>query len=84
MVDKEKFGERHTCPACGCKFYDMRRDPPVCPRCGADASQPKMPVEDLPVDDVEMDEEPVSEDDVMPDAVVPPVESVDEEEEEAE
>lgn len=38
MFDKGKFGEKHLCPACGCKFYDMHRSPIVCPRCGTDAS----------------------------------------------
>lgn len=45
MVDKDKFGERRTCPICGAKFYDMHRDPPTCPKCGTDASNPLEPEE---------------------------------------
>ena len=33
MVDSAKFGQKHLCPTCGCKFYDMNRTPPICPRC---------------------------------------------------
>jgi len=52
MVDREKFGKKRKCPACGCKFYDMHRNPPTCPRCGADASIPSVPMpEPLPADD---------------------------------
>jgi hypothetical protein len=47
MVDKEKFGDRHTCYACGCKFYDMHRNPPTCPKCGADASRPPKQTEEV-------------------------------------
>jgi uncharacterized protein (TIGR02300 family) len=39
MVDKERFGDRHTCYSCGGKFYDMHRNPPICPKCGTDVSQ---------------------------------------------
>jgi uncharacterized protein (TIGR02300 family) len=46
MVDKERFGERHTCFACGCKFYDMHRNPPTCPKCGTDASRPPKQAEE--------------------------------------
>jgi len=27
------------CPKCGTKFYDLRKSAPLCPKCGADASQ---------------------------------------------
>lgn len=61
MVDKERFGERHTCPQCGCKFYDMHRTPPTCPNCGADASRPQKQVMDTaeipPADIVDQEEE---------------------------
>ncbi len=57
MVDKEKFGERHTCFACGCKFYDMHRNPPTCPRCGTDVSHPPKEVEEVAVPAAEVEEE---------------------------
>jgi uncharacterized protein (TIGR02300 family) len=59
MIDKEKFGDKRQCPACGCKFYDMHRNPPTCPKCGADASiklvpSPKpLPTDDFPHEEVE-------------------------------
>ena len=30
---KAKWGTKRTCLSCGKKFYDMRRDPIVCPGC---------------------------------------------------
>lgn len=60
MVDKEKFGDRHLCFACGCKFYDMHRPALVCPRCGADLSHP-------PKAGVEIAEPPELEDEVTDD-----------------
>ena len=60
MVDKEKFGERHGCFACGCKFYDMNRRPPTCPKCGTDVSKPPKVIEEVaytPADIEEEDEE---------------------------
>ena len=32
---KPEWGSKRTCQACGAKFYDMKRDPAVCPSCGA-------------------------------------------------
>jgi hypothetical protein len=31
----QRLGGRHTCYACGAKFYDLNRPEPVCPRCHA-------------------------------------------------
>lgn len=65
MVDREKFGERHSCFACGCKFYDMHKHPPTCPKCGTDVSRPPkfheepapLPPPDLEEEDEELPEE---------------------------
>jgi predicted nucleic acid-binding Zn-ribbon protein len=27
---------KHTCQHCGALFYDMRKSPPTCPKCGAE------------------------------------------------
>ncbi|MBK8176011.1 MAG: TIGR02300 family protein [Rhodospirillales bacterium] len=32
---KPEWGTKRTCHACGARFYDLRRDPMVCPACGA-------------------------------------------------
>ncbi len=29
------WGEKHICPLCDTQFYDLRRHPPLCPKCGA-------------------------------------------------
>ncbi len=34
MAAKLEWGAKRTCPACGARFYDMRRDPITCPKCG--------------------------------------------------
>ncbi len=34
VFDRRKLGNKHKCE-CGCKFYDMGKEEPVCPRCGA-------------------------------------------------
>lgn len=58
MIDREKFGERRVCPACGCKFYDMHRVPPLCPKCKTDASVVYRPVEkEEPEPVADLDEE---------------------------
>ena len=27
------LGEKHICPECGSRFYDLGKHPPVCPKC---------------------------------------------------
>jgi uncharacterized protein (TIGR02300 family) len=33
-VVKPEWGVKRTCHHCGAKFYDMRREPVSCPKCG--------------------------------------------------
>jgi len=33
-VVKPEWGVKRTCHSCSAKFYDMRRDPVACPKCG--------------------------------------------------
>lgn len=35
-VVQNPFGKKHTCYACGKKFYDLNRPQAICPGCGAD------------------------------------------------
>ncbi len=35
VVAKAEWGTKRLCPNCGTRYYDMRHDPIVCPRCGA-------------------------------------------------
>ncbi|MGB0695826.1 MAG: TIGR02300 family protein [Rhodospirillaceae bacterium] len=32
---KPEWGQKRTCGSCGAKFYDLLKNPPVCPKCGA-------------------------------------------------
>jgi uncharacterized protein (TIGR02300 family) len=34
-VSKPEWGTKRICPNCGARYYDMRRDPITCPKCGA-------------------------------------------------
>lgn len=31
---KAKWGEKHRCGSCGKAFYDLNKDPIICPSCG--------------------------------------------------
>jgi uncharacterized protein (TIGR02300 family) len=33
-VAKPELGSKRQCMTCGAKFYDLNKDPAVCPRCG--------------------------------------------------
>ncbi|MBY0354520.1 MAG: TIGR02300 family protein [Rickettsiales bacterium] len=35
------LGEKRDCSACGAKYYDLKKTPPVCPKCGATYQAPK-------------------------------------------
>jgi len=32
-VSKAEWGLKRICPACGKRYYDMKKNPPVCPAC---------------------------------------------------
>ncbi len=45
-TDKAALGRKYTCFSCGCKFYDLNREPATCPRCEADqADDPNPPMD---------------------------------------
>lgn len=31
---KVEWGARRICPACSTRYYDMKKNPPICPKCG--------------------------------------------------
>jgi uncharacterized protein (TIGR02300 family) len=33
------LGQKHECFRCGQKFYDLKRSPVLCPKCGADQKE---------------------------------------------
>ncbi len=36
---KKKLGKKYACYQCGCKFYDLSKPKPICPKCGADQTE---------------------------------------------
>jgi uncharacterized protein (TIGR02300 family) len=42
-VAKAELGAKRECQSCGTKYYDLGKEPPVCPRCGTvfSATAPK-------------------------------------------
>jgi uncharacterized protein (TIGR02300 family) len=36
---KKVLGNKYVCYQCGCKFYDLGRPQPLCPKCGADQNE---------------------------------------------
>ena len=80
---KPEWGTKRICPSCGTRYYDLMRDPVVCPKCStpfdpeaflkARRSRPAAPVE--------KELEPVGADDIDPDLEADDVEAAEEEEE---
>ena len=33
---KAELGTKRECPSCGTRYYDLGKEPPVCPRCGTE------------------------------------------------
>ena len=33
-VAKAEWGQKRICPSCSSRYYDMKKNPPVCPSCG--------------------------------------------------
>ena len=83
---KPEWGTKRICPSCGARYYDLLRDPIVCPKC----STPFDPEALLrarrarPVAPVEKAIEPVAADDVDADLETAEVEAVEDGEEEDE
>ena len=80
---KPKWGTKRICPSCGARYYDLMRDPVVCPKC----STPFDPEAFLkarrsrPVAPVEKELEPVGAEDVDADLETGEVETAAEEDE---
>ena len=43
MQSKALLGKRYTCFKCACKFYDLNRPDPLCPKCGTDQREDPTP-----------------------------------------
>ncbi|MCS6892583.1 MAG: TIGR02300 family protein [Rhodovarius sp.] len=50
---KPELGSKRTCVSCGARFYDLMRNPAVCPKCGTEqpAEQPRLRRAAAPADD---------------------------------
>jgi uncharacterized protein (TIGR02300 family) len=40
IVAKPELGSKRQCQNCGAKFFDLNRDPILCPKCGANFQPP--------------------------------------------
>ena len=80
---KAEWGTKRICPSCGTRYYDLTRDPVVCPKC----STPFDPEAFLkarrarPVAPVEKELEPVGAEEIDADLETEEVEPAEEEEE---
>ncbi len=56
---KPELGSKRQCQSCGAKFFDLNKDPILCPKCGATfqvVSLSRTPSRAAPVDDDEQPE----------------------------
>ena len=82
---KPEWGTKRICPSCGTRYYDMTRDPVVCPKC-ATPFDPEAFLKSRrtrPAAPVEKAVEPVVADDIDADLETAEVEAAEDEEEEA-
>ncbi|MCZ4281397.1 TIGR02300 family protein [Kiloniella laminariae] len=35
-MSKPEWGKKHTCHSCDAKYYDFRKSPVICPKCGVE------------------------------------------------
>ena len=35
-MDRAELGNKRLCSSCGTKFYDLKKEVPICPKCGAE------------------------------------------------
>jgi uncharacterized protein (TIGR02300 family) len=86
VVAKPEWGTKRICPSCGARYYDLMRDPVVCPKCSTpfDPEALLRARRSRPVAPVEKEIEPVSAEDIDPDLATEEVETVEEEEEDEE
>ena len=81
---KPEWGTKRICPSCGARYYDLLREPVVCPKC----STPYDPEALLrarrarPAPQVEKELEPVGRDEIDADLETEEIETVEDEDEE--
>src|SRR5258708_29310671 len=82
LLAKPEWGNKRICPSCGTRYYDLLRDPVVCPKC----STPFDPEAFLksrrarPAPPVEKEVEPVGADELDPELETEEADAAEEEE----
>jgi uncharacterized protein (TIGR02300 family) len=59
-VAKPELGAKRQCQACAAKFFDMNRDPIVCPKCGTVFQGATMRADSAMAKDEEAEDEPAA------------------------
>src|SRR5213079_870187 len=66
MVAKPEWGSKRICPSCGARYYDLLREPVICPKCATpfDAEAFLKSRRTRPAPPVEKELEPVGADEI--------------------
>ena len=66
MVAKPEWGSKRICPSCGARYYDLMREPVICPKCATpfDAEAFLRSRRTRPAPPVEKELEPVGADEI--------------------
>jgi uncharacterized protein (TIGR02300 family) len=85
MVAKPEWGSKRICPSCGTRYYDLLREPVICPKCDTpfDPEAFLKSRRARPAPPVEKELEPVGADELDPDHETEEADAAEEEEEEA-
>src|SRR5580692_8006807 len=86
MVAKPEWGSKRICPSCGARYYDLLREPVICPKCATpfDAEAFLKSRRSRPAPPVEKELEPVGADEIDAEVETEEAEPAEEEEEEEE
>jgi uncharacterized protein (TIGR02300 family) len=86
MVAKPEWGSKRICPSCGARYYDLLREPVICPKCATpfDAEAFLKSRRSRPAPPVEKELEPVGADEIDAEVETEEAEAPEEEEEEEE
>src|SRR5205814_5670513 len=84
MVAKPEWGSKRICPSCGARYYDLLREPVICPKCATpfDAEAFLRSRRSRPAPPVEKELEPVGADEIDAEVETEEEEEAAEEEEE--
>ncbi len=83
MVAKPEWGSKRICPSCGARYYDLLREPVICPKCATpfDAEAFLRSRRTRPAPPVEKELEPVGADEIDAEVETEEAEAAEEEEE---